>query len=105
MQFGIAPCLPDLSHVEQRERLFDEILEEAQVAEQAGFDSCLMTEHHQHFHGSFPSPLRSRRPLPPRPPASGSGQGCCCCRCTIRSAWLRTAPWWIFSPRAGSSWG
>ena len=57
MQFGIAPCLPDLSHVEQRERLFDEIITEAQVAEQVGFDSCLMTEHHQHSHGSFPSPL------------------------------------------------
>jgi alkanesulfonate monooxygenase SsuD/methylene tetrahydromethanopterin reductase-like flavin-dependent oxidoreductase (luciferase family) len=46
MQFGISPCLPDLSHVEQRERLFDEIIAEAQVAEQVGFDSCLMTEHH-----------------------------------------------------------
>jgi alkanesulfonate monooxygenase SsuD/methylene tetrahydromethanopterin reductase-like flavin-dependent oxidoreductase (luciferase family) len=57
MQFGIAPCLPDRSHVEQRERLFDESIAEAQVAEQAGFDSCLMTEHHQHFQGSFPSPL------------------------------------------------
>ena len=54
MQFGIAPCLPDLSHAEQRERLFDEIITEARVAEQAGFDSCLMTEHHQHSHGSFP---------------------------------------------------
>jgi alkanesulfonate monooxygenase SsuD/methylene tetrahydromethanopterin reductase-like flavin-dependent oxidoreductase (luciferase family) len=57
MQFGISPCLPDLSHVEQRERLFDEIIAEAQVAEQVGFDSCLMTEHHQHLPGSFPSPL------------------------------------------------
>jgi probable F420-dependent oxidoreductase len=57
MHFGIAPCLPDLSPVEQRERLFDELIAEAQVAEQAGFDSCLMPEHHQHSHGAFPSPL------------------------------------------------
>jgi hypothetical protein len=92
MQFGISPCLPDLSHVEQRERLFDEIIAEAQVAEQAGFDSCLMTEHHQHSHGSFPSPCWSPRVLLPRPPASGWDQGYFCCRCTIQSAWLRTAP-------------
>jgi alkanesulfonate monooxygenase SsuD/methylene tetrahydromethanopterin reductase-like flavin-dependent oxidoreductase (luciferase family) len=57
MQFGISSCLPDLSHVEQRERLFDDIIAEVQVAEQVGFDSCLMTEHHQHLPGSFPSPL------------------------------------------------
>lgn len=57
MKFGIFPCTQDPPRAERIDRLFDEIVAEAQEAERAGFDSCLITEHHQMVDGYFPSPL------------------------------------------------
>lgn len=57
MEFGIFPCTEDPPRGEHVDRLFDEIVAEAQAAEAAGFDSFLFTEHHQVPNGYFPSPL------------------------------------------------
>ena len=37
--------------------MVDELIEEAQVAERAGFDSFFVNEHHQEPAGYFPSPF------------------------------------------------
>ncbi|MFQ5861479.1 MAG: LLM class flavin-dependent oxidoreductase, partial [Dehalococcoidia bacterium] len=47
MKFGIFPCTQDPPRGEHIDRVFDEIVAEAQAAEAVGFDSCLITEHHQ----------------------------------------------------------
>lgn len=40
-----------------RARLFDELAEEAVLAEEVGFDACLIAEHHQSPNGHYPTPL------------------------------------------------
>lgn len=57
MKFGIFPCTEDYPAGEHMDRVWDEIVAEAQAAEAAGFDSCCFTEHHQQPDGYFPSPL------------------------------------------------
>ncbi|NJP04158.1 MAG: LLM class flavin-dependent oxidoreductase [Chloroflexaceae bacterium] len=57
IRFGICPCVqspPDGQHLQQR---WQEALAEAQVADEAGFDLCVLTEHHQQSDGYFPNPL------------------------------------------------
>src|SRR3990170_5010778 len=49
-------------HVADRGRddlhgLFEEVCAEAQLAEEVGFGSCMIAEHHQSLGGHFPSPL------------------------------------------------
>lgn len=38
-------------------RLFDELAEEAALAEEVGFEACLIAEHHQSPNGHYPAPL------------------------------------------------
>lgn len=57
VQFGIFPCTEDYPDGKEMVRVFDEIVAEAQMAESVGFDSCMITEHHQQADGYFPNPL------------------------------------------------
>lgn len=57
IRFGICPTTSSPPNGENLDRLWDEIVEEAQVAEEAGFDIFAFTEHHQQEDGYFPSPL------------------------------------------------
>lgn len=55
IKFGIYP--PMTQRGGDLGRLFEEICAQAQLAEECGFDSCLMGEHHQHREGYLTSPL------------------------------------------------
>lgn len=57
MKFGICPITEDYPDGADMVRVYNEIVAEAQMAESVGFDSCLVTEHHQQPDGYFPNPL------------------------------------------------
>ncbi len=57
IKFGIFPCTEDYPDGREMVRIFEEIVAEAQMAESVGFDSCMITEHHQQPDGYFPNPL------------------------------------------------
>lgn len=57
MKFGIYSSIADPPAGERLDRAVDEVIEEARLAEEAGFDSCFFGEHHQDRDGFLPSPL------------------------------------------------
>ncbi len=57
MKFGIYSSIADPPAGEHLDRAVDEVIEEAQLAEESGFDSCFFGEHHQDRDGFLPSPL------------------------------------------------
>lgn len=57
MKFGICPITEDYPDGADMVRVYNEIVAEAKMAESVGFDSCLVTEHHQQRDGYFPNPL------------------------------------------------
>ena len=57
IQFGIFPITEDWPNGADMARVYNEIVAEAKMAESVGFDSCLITEHHQQADGYFPNPL------------------------------------------------
>ncbi len=57
MKFGIYSSIANPPRGEDLPRCVDEVIEEAQLAEQAEFDSCFFGEHHQDKDGFLPSPL------------------------------------------------
>ncbi|HET9770396.1 MAG TPA: LLM class flavin-dependent oxidoreductase, partial [Acidimicrobiia bacterium] len=57
IKFGIFPCTEDYPDGKEMVRVFDEIVAEAKLAEQVGFDSCMITENHQQPDGYFPNPI------------------------------------------------
>lgn len=57
MKFGIYSSIANPPLGEDLPRCVDEVIEEARLAEQAGFDSCFFGEHHQDRDGFLPSPL------------------------------------------------
>ncbi len=57
IKVGYFPCQQDPPNAEHIARLWKEVIVEAGVAEQAGFDSCLFSEHHQQADGYLPNPL------------------------------------------------
>jgi alkanesulfonate monooxygenase SsuD/methylene tetrahydromethanopterin reductase-like flavin-dependent oxidoreductase (luciferase family) len=54
---GYFPCQQDPPSAQHIDRLWKEVIVEAGVAEEAGFDSCLFSEHHQQADGYLPNPL------------------------------------------------
>ena len=57
MKLGIYSSIADPPRGDNLDRCVDEVVAEAQLAEQAGFDSCFFGEHHQDQDGFLPSPL------------------------------------------------
>src|SRR5918996_4568942 len=57
IKFGIFPITEDWPDGGDMVRVFEEIVAEAQMAESVGFDSCMITEHHQQADGYFPNPI------------------------------------------------
>ena len=57
MKFGLYSSIANPPRGEDLPRCVDEVIEEAHLAEQAGFDSCFFGEHHQDKDGFLPSPL------------------------------------------------
>ncbi|HLH68237.1 MAG TPA: LLM class flavin-dependent oxidoreductase [Candidatus Dormibacteraeota bacterium] len=57
IKFGIFPCTEDWPDGHNMVRVIEEIVAEARMAEEVGFDSCMITEHHQQPDGYFPNPL------------------------------------------------
>ena len=57
MKFGIYSSIANPPCGEDLPRCVDEVIEEARLAEQAGFESCFFGEHHQDKDGFLPSPL------------------------------------------------
>lgn len=54
---GYLPCTQDPPSGARMDRVLDEIVAEAQMAEQSGWDGCFLTEHHQQEDGYLPNPL------------------------------------------------
>ncbi len=54
---GYFPCTQDPPDGARVDRLIDEILEQAQACEAAGFDGFFFTEHHQQEDGYLPAPV------------------------------------------------
>jgi len=57
MKFGLYSSIADPPRGARLDRAVDEVIEEAKLAEEAGFDSCFFGEHHQDKDGFLPSPL------------------------------------------------
>ena len=57
MKFGIYSSIADPPAGERLALRIDEVIAEAKLAEEAGFDSCFFGEHHQDKDGFLPSPL------------------------------------------------
>ena len=57
MKFGIYSSIADPPRGERLDQRIDEVIAEAQLAEEVGFDSCFFGEHHQDRDGFLPSPL------------------------------------------------
>jgi alkanesulfonate monooxygenase SsuD/methylene tetrahydromethanopterin reductase-like flavin-dependent oxidoreductase (luciferase family) len=57
IRVGYFPCQQDPPSAQHIDRLWKEVIVEAGVAEEAGFDSCLFSEHHQQADGYLPNPL------------------------------------------------
>jgi probable F420-dependent oxidoreductase len=57
MQFGIYSSIANPPRGEHLDRCIDEVIAEAQMAEESGFDACFFGEHHQDKDGFLPSPL------------------------------------------------
>lgn len=54
---GYFPCTQDPPHGDNVAGLIDELVEQAETCEQAGFDGFFFTEHHQQEDGYLPSPV------------------------------------------------
>lgn len=54
---GYFPCTQDPPKGENVARMIDEIIEQAEVCEQVGFDGFFFTEHHQQEDGYLPAPV------------------------------------------------
>ena len=57
MKFGIYSSIADPPRGERLDQRIDEVIAEAMLAEEVGFDSCFFGEHHQDRDGFLPSPL------------------------------------------------
>ena len=57
MKLGLYSSIASPPHGENLDRCVDEVIAEAKLAEEAGFDSCFFGEHHQDKDGFLPSPL------------------------------------------------
>jgi probable F420-dependent oxidoreductase len=57
MKFGIYSSIANPPGGEHLERCIDEVIAEAQLAEDSGFEACFFGEHHQDKDGFLPSPL------------------------------------------------
>ena len=57
MKFGIYSSIADPPRGENLDKRIDEVIAEAQLAEEVGIDSCFFGEHHQDRDGFLPSPL------------------------------------------------
>ncbi len=57
MKFGIFSSIADPPLGERLDLRIDEVIAEARLAEEVGFDSCFFGEHHQDKDGFLPSPL------------------------------------------------
>ena len=57
MKFGIYSSIADPPRGERLDQRIDEVIAEAKLAEEVGFDSCFFGEHHQDKDGFLPSPL------------------------------------------------
>ena len=54
---GYFPCTQDPPKGENVARMIDEIVEQAELCEQTGFDGFFFTEHHQQEDGYLPAPV------------------------------------------------
>ena len=57
MKFGIYSSIANPPRGEHLDRCIDEVIAEAQLAEESGFEACFFGEHHQDKDGFLPSPL------------------------------------------------
>ncbi len=86
-------------------QLYRETLDQAAYAEELGFASVWLSEHHFSDEGYLPSLTAVLGALAERTSRPGSAPRSCSPRCTTRCGWPRTWPWSTSCPAAGSTWG
>ena len=75
MKFGLLFTLQDPPHGENIPRLYDEVFEQAELAEQLGFEAFFVPEHHQMPDGYLPAPLTFAAALAARTKTAEIGTG------------------------------
>lgn len=75
MKFGLHFLLQDPPHGENLPRLYDEVFEQAELAEKLGFDAFFVPEHHQMPDGYMPAPLTFLAALAARTTRAELGTG------------------------------
>src|SRR5262245_35015227 len=75
MKFGILLPLQDPPNGDNLPRLYDEVFEQAEFAEQLGFDAFFIPEHHQMPDGYMPAPLTFAAALAARTKRAEIGTG------------------------------
>jgi alkanesulfonate monooxygenase SsuD/methylene tetrahydromethanopterin reductase-like flavin-dependent oxidoreductase (luciferase family) len=75
MQFGLLFQLQDPPHGDNLPRLYDEVFEEAELAERVGFEAFFVPEHHQMSDGYLPAPLTFAAALAARTKKAEIGTG------------------------------
>ena len=75
MKFGLHFLLQDPPHGENLPRLYDEVFEQAELAERLGFDAFFVPEHHQMPDGYMPAPLTFLAALAARTKRAELGTG------------------------------
>ena len=79
---------------------YAELLEQAEAAEEWGFDSFWVAEHHFHT-AALPRPPVLLGAAAQRTRRIRLGSGWSCCPSTIRCGWPKTTRWWTCSRAAG----
>ena len=75
MKFGLHFLLQDPPYGEKLPRLYDEVFEQAELAERLGFDAFFVPEHHQMPDGYMPAPLTFLAALAARTKRAELGTG------------------------------
>jgi alkanesulfonate monooxygenase SsuD/methylene tetrahydromethanopterin reductase-like flavin-dependent oxidoreductase (luciferase family) len=83
---------------------YEELLEQAQAADELGFDSFWVAEHHFHEYGAIPRPPVWMAAAAERTHRIRLGSGVVVLPFDNPCGWPRTTPWWMCSRMAGSTW-
>src|SRR5579875_1426351 len=81
-------------------QFYNELLERVELAEELGYESFWVAEHHFHEYGAIPAPPVGWEPLLSARAAFDWESRSVCCRFTIRWRWPNSTLWSTYFPAA-----